>query len=93
MVNDKLAVETEVLSAVDQCNEMIMTRLRTSWGLDMKMLEEKFGDMLAQRGLCKPRDPWIADHVDIEAGVVKLNRKGKIMADRIAANLFVTSQL
>jgi oxygen-independent coproporphyrinogen-3 oxidase len=93
MANDDPAIETEVLSSADQCNEMIMTRLRTSWGLDMQTLEEKFGARLAEEVYAGLRDPWLADHVDIEGAVVRLNRRGKIMADRIAAYLFVTSQL
>ena len=82
-------IEKEVLSESDQLNEMIMTRLRTSWGLDKAEVENRFGKDLLKEFESNLRDPWILDHLDIEASLIRLNQKGKIMADRIAAGLFV----
>jgi hypothetical protein len=54
-------------------------------------MENRFGKNLLNEFESNLRDPWILEHLDIEASIIRLNQKGKIMADRIAAGLFVGS--
>ena len=39
----RVPYEREVLTAADQLNEYIMTSLRTMWGLDLEVVETRFG--------------------------------------------------
>jgi oxygen-independent coproporphyrinogen-3 oxidase len=80
--------EWERLSAIEQYNEWIMTRLRTQWGIDLDSLHafpsvcyDEFSvqipDML-ERGLAVKRGSNLV-----------LTRDGRHMADRIASELMV----
>lgn len=81
-----IASEKEVLTAVQKLNEHIMTSLRTIEGLDLKTLGEPIGVELR-----------IASKKYVERGLMveeqkhlKLTREGKLFADGIAADLFLT---
>jgi len=80
--------ENEELSIANRCNDYLLTRLRTKWGLDLKELDfisnqelstlkKKLTDYLGQ-GLIK-----------IEGEKYKLTDSGKYRADGIAADLFI----
>ena len=74
----------EELSAVDRYNEYIMIRLRTSWGCELKEIEEKFRPYFL--GSCQE---YIDNgHVVAKNGNYSLTTKGKLIADRIASELF-----
>lgn len=82
--------ETEILTVIDKWNELIMTGLRTKWGIDLNYLEENFE--LA----------WIQDfkknaQKHIENGKMVQNKNhfhltenGLFFADGIASDLFHT---
>lgn len=88
--NRKIPSTMDYLSISDRINERIMTGLRTKWGCDLTGIKNEFGlDMLEIN-----RD-YIRELVDDEMiilsdGIMKLSRKGKLFADKIASNLFVT---
>jgi oxygen-independent coproporphyrinogen-3 oxidase len=80
---------TETLSEADQVNEYIMTSLRTKWGcnlqeiiqfsgIDIKKLNKDYLQKCLQQKLIK-----------IDNEVIKLTFKGKLLADKIASDLFV----
>ena len=81
--------ETEELTVKDKFNDFILTRLRTKWGLDKKMLNELLGNVhhpefnqvlqrrIAQDSIKETEDAYV------------LTSKGKFIADGIAADLFV----
>lgn len=82
-------VQNEVLTPADRCNEMIMTRLRTSGGLDLDELSRIFGPnyrKLIEKGL---ENREMKSHIHREGNRIKLSRSGKMMADRLAASLFI----
>jgi oxygen-independent coproporphyrinogen-3 oxidase len=79
--------ETEVLTPKDRWNEMLMTGLRTSWGVNLQDLfqialpSETFEETLKQFEAKK----WL---VKTDTHVI-LTRDGRLMADYIASELFV----
>lgn len=88
--NGLLPNETEVLTVIDKWNELIMTGLRTKWGIDLNYLEENF------------EVAWIQDfkknaQKHIENGKMVQNKNhfhltenGLFFADGIASDLFRT---
>lgn len=85
----ELPFEIEPMEKSDSCNEYILTSLRTIWGTDLNYLKEKFGvDLLSRQetillGLQKE------DLIAITEDKITLSKKGKILADGIAASLFI----
>lgn len=83
-----LPLETEALSALDEYNEFIMTRLRTMWGVSSNELSERFPQWLSsfERGIA----PYISSgYVLREGASYRLTDEGKLLADGIASELFV----
>jgi len=86
---DVIPFQRETLSEEDRINEYIMTSLRTSYGLDLAWVKNRFGESISNQlteGLAvyEPQDLVFR----IEDRFV-LTRGGKLLADRIAADLFV----
>jgi oxygen-independent coproporphyrinogen-3 oxidase len=79
----------EVLTTKEHINEYLMTSLRTQWGCDMAWLQEKHGYALAHA-----KRPYLEHLIDLKLAVMHgqkllLTRKGKLLVDQIAADLFV----
>jgi oxygen-independent coproporphyrinogen-3 oxidase len=78
----------ESLSREDMINDYLLTTLRTSWGSDLKKLQNDFGyDVLSSHGAYV--------HSLLEKGIAVLQndtliltRQGKLLADKISADLF-----
>lgn len=86
---DSVPCEKEELSSADKLNEYIMTSLRTIWGLNLDVVEARFG--LHYRGAIATALQRFTSTGDVTLGgpVAVLTRKGKLFADHIAAELFV----
>jgi oxygen-independent coproporphyrinogen III oxidase len=83
----QLPIEREVLSKENQFNELIMTSLRTIWGLDINELES-FGFDLSN--FKKEKAQFIQNKWLIENnGVLALTLEGMLYADLIASRLFI----
>ena len=79
----------ELLSANDKFNEYVMISLRTSKGIDLNYLSEHFGSELSSN-LLKEATPYIIDKsLEETIGHLLLTRQGKLIADRIASDLFI----
>jgi oxygen-independent coproporphyrinogen-3 oxidase len=78
--------ETEELTPSDKYNEYMMTRLRTSWGASLEEIENLF----AQSAYCiKQAKPYISEGLLLEEkGSLILSQRGKLLADKIIADLF-----
>lgn len=78
--------QEETLSLRDRYNEYIMTRLRTMWGCHPDEIEKLFGSAYAD----KFRSDIVnyTDYLHVTDGSYVLNASGKLMADRIASELF-----
>lgn len=87
---DKPAFEIEMLSTANRINETIMTQLRTIWGIDMLQFSHLFGNTHArqlQNGLERLID---LDQIELTGTHhYRLKRDARILADGIAASLFV----
>ncbi|MGV3763487.1 radical SAM family heme chaperone HemW [Parapedobacter sp.] len=81
--------EKERLTSADRVNEYIMTALRTIWGLNMDVLEQRFG-LQYRTAIHRALPPFVSSgDIVLEGPVATLTRKGKLFADRVAAELFV----
>lgn len=80
--------ETEVLTATQRLNETIMISLRTMEGLDLKKIEQDWGESEGRRiekGLTKYVSNGL---VRIENNLAQLTDDGMLRADGIASDLF-----
>jgi oxygen-independent coproporphyrinogen-3 oxidase len=86
----KLAENREILTAENRANEMIMTRLRTSWGLNLAELLDKTGYDLI-RSKAELLKAWQKQGlITNENGLIKLMPEGKLVADHLAMELMVS---
>lgn len=82
--------ETEILSTEDIYNEMIMTGLRTIWGVDSKRIEE-LGIQFLEHFKRVLRSKNITEMIVENEGIFTLSAKGKHYADRVAMEFFWTT--
>jgi oxygen-independent coproporphyrinogen III oxidase len=86
----KLPFEKEELTPYDQINDYLLTSLRTIWGCDLRVIEQ----ILQQKKLPVSFQNSLENLLDkgwvlVEKEVVYLTAKGKLFADRAAAELFL----
>ncbi len=81
--------EKEELSEQDKFNEYVMTRLRTIWGIDLGFVKSNFGEDTFKLLLEQSRPYITSGHLQHEEENVFLTQKGKLLADKIAAELFI----
>ena len=87
---NRIPAETEELTTEDRVNENIMTSLRTSRGLDLGSIGSGFGKpyrALIEEALAEFLEK---EQVEIQGDRVVLTKAGKLFADHIAAQLFIT---
>lgn len=84
-----LPYQTDELTEGDRLNEYILTGLRTIWGIDPKYIQLEYGkDILQEKGR-------LLEQLDREGKLIwkdkklSLSKSGKLLADSIAAALFV----
>lgn len=85
------ATERELLSISDRFNEYVMTSLRTSWGLDLNWARQHFGPVYLQPlqdGIHRFQKQGLMFEKPTEKEVFALTNAGKLLADRIASDLF-----
>lgn len=86
--NDKLNFEKEELSPAQRYNEYVMTSLRTIWGTDLDYITKQFGNQFYE-GCRKEAAKYIQSGALIhQENKLFLTDKGKLIADRIASDLF-----
>lgn len=83
-----LNFEKEDLSEQDRFNELIMTGLRTMWGIGIEKLEKDY--QIYWRQSEKKLLPYIQNgHLRVENGHLRLTTKGWLISDSIFSDLFV----
>lgn len=82
---DIIPFEKEILTPFQKMNEYIMTSLRTSEGLNLDKVEKMEGDKLVAK-VKKYLDHGL---MRCEKNFLILTKEGKLLADGIAADLFV----
>lgn len=77
--------EEETLNEKERYNEFVMTGLRTMWGVKTNEIDEEFREYFL-----KESGKWLASgDLENNSGTFTLTTKGKLIADRIASDLFV----
>jgi oxygen-independent coproporphyrinogen-3 oxidase len=93
MEKGELKYEEEILTPVQKFNEYVMTSLRTMWGCDLGNIKFKVQGsrfkVVRERALSFVRQGLITE----QSGVFFLTDEGKLFADRIAAELFLTEDI
>jgi oxygen-independent coproporphyrinogen-3 oxidase len=84
-------LELETLSLDQQYNEYVMTGLRTMWGCNANELKGKFGNIYMNLFLSGIQKFILNGLVISNNNTYILTNKGKLMADGIAADLFVVA--
>lgn len=86
--NGKIPFEREVLTSTQRYNEYVMTSLRTMWGADLGEISA-MGNEVA-RHFEKSAQVFLNSGILEKAGqTVRLTREGKLLADRVAMELFL----
>jgi oxygen-independent coproporphyrinogen-3 oxidase len=88
LLKDTIPFEEELLTPTQQLNEYIMTALRTIEGIDMDIVNEKFGAKAAQTLLAAGNKWEATKKIKGENQRLILTKEGKLFADGIAADLF-----
>lgn len=83
-----LPLEKEELSTTDRYNEYVMTRLRTMWGVDVKEVEERFGNLYKTHLSNEASKEIELGLLEQNEGILTVTQKGKFLSDGIASNLF-----
>lgn len=86
---DEKIYEEEILTEKQKYNEYVMTSLRTSWGCDLKHIENVFGKKYSDYCLKQAEHFIKNDLLILEKTKLFLTTKGKIIADGITAELFI----
>ncbi len=86
---DKILFKSEDLNEEDLLNEYILTGLRTIWGIDFTMIQEKYHRNLREEKksilVQMNKEGWLL----WEDNKLSLSKKGKLLADSIASALFI----
>ena len=82
--------EKEILTKADKINEFILTSLRTSWGCDTQKLSKGFEYDLLQDQNSYVKKIIGAGYAELNSTTLVLTKKGKLLADKIASDLFIT---
>ena len=79
----------EKLSETDRYNELIMTSLRTQWGIDTEKITEKFGKSYSG-DFVRSINQFVENNLVSQSGTVySLTRNGIFLSDKIISALFV----
>ncbi|RLD36180.1 MAG: coproporphyrinogen III oxidase [Bacteroidetes bacterium] len=88
-----LPSETEILSKSDEWNEIIMTGLRTKWGVEINYLKQHF-DKIWLENLNQQTQKYIESGQLLKSEThYRLSEKGLFFADGIAADFFQVKEL
>ena len=88
ILNGVVPFEREELTLSNKINEYILTTLRTSWGCDLNKINTNW-----QFDIHKEKAQYLSSllhegYASLSDGVLKLTRTGKLLADKIAVDLF-----
>ena len=81
--------EKEILTEKERFNEYILTSLRTIWGIDLNYLKTNFNSDFVKSFLHQIESYIKQESVLVKNTTYTLTEKGKLLADKIASELFV----
>lgn len=86
---ETIPFEKEILSDINKINEYILTSLRTDWGCDLDFLHTSLKDDLLTRRRDYLNQIIAQGLISKEINILRLTRKGKLLADKIAGDLML----
>tara|TARA_R110002167_G_scaffold363512_1_gene583687 strand:- start:125 stop:1183 length:1059 start_codon:yes stop_codon:yes gene_type:complete len=86
-----LPMEVELLSTTDRYNEYVMTGLRTIWGVSLTTIVSEFGATYLEYLMEQAEKSLAEQLLVIDGDQLKVTKKGKFLADGIAADLFMVN--
>lgn len=89
MEQGMVSAEKELLSEKDRFNEYIMTSLRTLEGVDIQKIHRDFGDSIAHALEKQLSERVSYEQAEKTAIGYRLTRAGRLLADGIAAGMFL----
>lgn len=84
-----LPIEREKLSKIDRYNEYIMTGLRTSNGVSLTIIRQRFGQRYAKLLETQVEKHLMNHHLYWDGDTIKVTQKAKFLVDGIASDLFL----
>lgn len=81
--------EKETLTEAERFNEYILTSLRTIWGIDINYLKSNFNADYVKAFLIQIENYINQGTIVVKDSTYTLTEKGKLLADRIASELFM----
>jgi len=87
-----IPAEVEILTTTDKVNEYIMTSLRTMWGLDLNHLTQLYGSETSSAIAIRSKEFIEEKKIFVDNDRLKLTKEGKLIADFIAAELFMDEE-
>lgn len=90
---DELPMQVEQLKLNDRFNEYLMVSFRTSKGVDAHYLEDEFGSAVLATFENAAKEFIANSWIENKNGFYKTTTSGKLMADKIAAELFITEEI
>ena len=87
-----LPAETEMLTPTDQYNDMVTTALRTSSGIDLVSMEQRFGTSYKQYLLDNASDGLSCRMLQLTSGHLRLTRLGIPLSDRVMSDLIMIEE-
>jgi len=86
---NKLPITEEYLSLKDKFNEIIMTGLRTSSGVSLKIIREKIGKKFANYLKENSKNRILSNDLYWDGDHLHVTKKSKFLSDGIASDLFM----
>lgn len=80
--------ELEILTEVQQMNELIMTSLRTMWGLDLNRFKQQFGEQHTNTLMQNIQSAENNGLLITNENIITISWRGKFLADGIISDLF-----
>jgi len=91
IAKNELPMEVEVLSPTDRYNEYVMTGLRTKWGVSLERVATENGLKFKEYALHQAQK-HIEEHLlYLDGDTLLTTKKGRFLADGIAADLFMVN--
>jgi oxygen-independent coproporphyrinogen-3 oxidase len=81
--------EEEMLTETDKFNELILTQIRTKWGISLIEIKNQFGNEKSDNFISNIEKFVNTGMIKIENNFVKLTRKGLFVSDNIISDLII----
>ncbi|MBS1636315.1 MAG: radical SAM family heme chaperone HemW [Bacteroidetes bacterium] len=81
--------ETETLGEKERFNEYMLTGLRTMWGVSLDYIKAHFSQETYFHFLAEVKKHMEREHILEKESIFTLSKNGRLLADRIASELFI----